>query len=144
MTVEAIVTLNQLYIKSILDYRSALQVFDKYWYEVSFYIFRAERRFRKRAFALIDNNNTPYVFVMAINRWLGIRLVSQLITVHKTTVNSQDFLKPRKSTHCHDFMVSILAFFLLKIIRTCDSNFYMNFNENYFNCCCTLFSDGFA
>lgn len=36
--------------------------------------YRAERRFRKRAFALIDNNNTPYVFVMAINRWLGIRL----------------------------------------------------------------------
>lgn len=44
-----------------------------------FFIFRAERRFRKRAFALIDNNNTPYVYVMAINRWLGIRLVSQLI-----------------------------------------------------------------
>lgn len=83
MTVEAIVTLNPLYIKSMLDYHSALQVFDKYWYEVSFYIFRAERRFRKRAFALIDNNNTPYVFVMAINRWLGIRLVSQLITVDK-------------------------------------------------------------
>lgn len=36
--------------------------------------YRAERRFRKRAFALIDNNNTPYVYVMAINRWLGIRL----------------------------------------------------------------------
>lgn len=98
MTVEATVTLNPLYIKSILDYRSALQVFDKYWYmyEVSFYIFRAERRFRKRAFALIDNNNTPYVFVMAINRWLGIRLVSQLITVHKTTVNSQDFFKTKE------------------------------------------------
>lgn len=96
MTVEAIVTLNPLYIKSILDYRSALQVFDKYWYEVSFYIFRAERRFRKRAFALIDKNNTPYVFVMAINRWLGIRLVSQLITVHKTTVNSQDFFKTKE------------------------------------------------
>ena len=38
--------------------------------------YRAEKRFRKRAFALIDSNNTPYVFVMAINRWLGIRLVS--------------------------------------------------------------------
>nr|XP_022339096.1 ATP-binding cassette sub-family C member 9-like isoform X1 [Crassostrea virginica] len=36
--------------------------------------YRAEKRFRKRAFALIDSNNTPYVFVMAINRWLGIRL----------------------------------------------------------------------
>lgn len=35
------------------------------------------------------------------------------------------------------------------IICTCDSNFYMNFDNNYFNCtlklkCCTFFSDGFA
>ncbi|XP_055997063.1 ATP-binding cassette sub-family C member 8-like isoform X2 [Ostrea edulis] len=36
--------------------------------------FRAEKRFKKRAFTLIDNNNIPYIFVMSINRWLGIRL----------------------------------------------------------------------
>ncbi|KAK3084802.1 hypothetical protein FSP39_019339 [Pinctada imbricata] len=36
--------------------------------------FRAEKRFRMAAFAHINTNNTPFMFMHAINRWLGIRL----------------------------------------------------------------------